>query len=60
MNCLSDLKDALIKKGQKISEFTGYHLIYNGEVYTMAFGGFFVDSKPIEKKFLMEKLGIKK
>jgi hypothetical protein len=60
MNCLSDLKEALLKQGQKVSEFTGYQLIYKDEVYSMSLGEFFVDGEPIEKKVLIDKLKLKK
>jgi len=60
MNCLSDLKEALLKQGQKVSGFIGYQLIYKDEVYSMSLGEFFVDGKPIEKKVLIDKLKLKK
>jgi len=59
MNCLSDLKDALIKKGQKITEFTGYRLIHKGNVYGMSQGEFYINGEIIKKKDLITKLNLK-
>lgn len=59
MNCLNDLKEALIKQNQKITEFSGYQLIYNGSVYTMSHGEFYENNIPILEKELISKLKLK-
>ena len=59
MNCLSDLNEALLKKGQIVEEYNGYTLIYKGDSFGMVLGEFYINGTIIKKKDLISQLKIK-